>query len=386
MKDISIYFQPVSVDFDTRMESSLGNSIQIHSKEGFPTLNKGGIALLYCPEFRRGEKKLHGKKDDRFRAELYQLFPTIHWKKEIYDLGDLLPGERIEDTYFALQQVIAELVKKQIIPVIIGGSQDLTFAQYQAYQQLEQTVNLTTIDYRFDLGSPEEEISMNGYLSQILMHRPCYLFNQSTIGLQMPFIQHQELDLVEKLYFDACRLGEYNADFKVAEPYLRNADLLSLDLLSIRKSEVEGTFFVQPNGFYADQICQIAKYAGISDKLTSFGIYNLFPDELGITTHALVAQIIWYFLDGVSQRKGDFPIGSKKDYLKFRVHLEEQNEELVFYKSNKSERWWMEVPYPPKEGVRFERHHMVPCNWEDYQRAMQNEMPDLWWKTYQKLC
>ncbi len=386
MKDISIYFQPVSVDFDACMESSLGNSIQIHSKEGFPTLNKGGIALLYCPEFRRGEKKLHGKKDDRFRAELYQLFPTIHWKKEIYDLGDLLPGERIEDTYFALQQVIAELVKKQIIPVIIGGSQDLTFAQYQAYQQLEQTVNLTTIDYRFDLGSPEEEISMNGYLSQILMHRPCYLFNQSTIGLQMPFIQHQELDLVEKLYFDACRLGEYNADFKVAEPYLRNADLLSLDLLSIRKSEVEGTFFVQPNGFYADQICQIAKYAGISDKLTSFGIYNLFPDELGITTHALVAQIIWYFLDGVSQRKGDFPIGSKKEYTKFRVHLEEQNEELVFYKSNKSERWWMEVPYPPKEGVRFERHHMVPCNWEDYQRAMQNEMPDLWWKTYQKLC
>lgn len=386
MKDISIYFQPVSVDFDARMESSLGNSIQIHSEAGFPTLNKGGIALLYCPEFRRGEKKLHGKKDDRFRAELYQLFPTIHWKKEIYDLGDLLPGERIEDTYFALQQVIAELVKKQIIPVIIGGSQDLTFAQYQAYQQLEQTVNLTTIDNRFDLGSPEEEISMNGYLSQILMHRPCYLFNQSTIGLQMPFIQHQELDLVEKLYFDACRLGEYNADFKVAEPYLRNADLLSLDLLSIRKSEVEGTFFVQPNGFYADQICQIAKYAGISDKLTSFGIYNLFPDALGITTHALVAQIIWYFLDGVSQRKGDFPIGSKKEYTKFRVHLEEQNEELVFYKSNKSERWWMEVPYPPKEGVRFERHHMVPCNWEDYQRAMQNEMPDLWWKTYQKLC
>lgn len=385
MKDISIYFQPVQYEMEIFPENTLGSSMQIHRDGNFPELKKGGIALLYCPEFRRGKADFHGRRDDRFRSELYPLFPTIQWKKTLYDLGDLLPGERIEDTYFALQQVIAELVKYDIIPVVVGGSQDLTFAQYQAYQQLEQTVNLTTIDYRFDLGAPEEDVSMDGYLSQILMHRPCYLFNQSTIGLQMPFIQHSELDLFEKLYFDACRLGEFNSDFKIAEPLLRNADLLSLDLLSLRKSEVEGASFVQPNGFYADQICQISKYAGISDKLTSFGIYNLFPDQLGQVTHALVAQIIWYFIDGVSQRCGDFPLGSKKDYLKFRVHLEDRQDELVFYKSNKSERWWMEVPYPPKEGVRFERHHMVPCNFEDYQRAMQNELPDLWWKTYQKL-
>jgi hypothetical protein len=28
---------------------------------------------------------------------------------------------------------------------------------------------------------------------------------------------------------------------------------------------------------------------------------------------------------------------------------------------------------------------MVPCNKSDYDDAMKNEMPDLWWKTYQKL-
>ncbi len=383
MKDISIYFQPVEA-LEAKSES-LGSVIQIHTEGNFPDLKKNGIAIFYCPEFRNGEEQLHLKRDDRFRNELWNLFPGLSWAFEIYDLGTILPGENINDTYFAISAVVAELVKAQIIPLMIGGTQDLTFPLYQAYQKLEQTVNLVAVDSKFDLGSPEEQISKDGYLSQILMHRPCFLFNHSSIGIQLPFVRQTEVDLFEKLYFDACRLGEYNANYKVAEPLIRNADIMSLDLQSIRSSDFKGDFYNSPNGFYADQICQIVRYAGISDKLTSFGIFNLLPGNITESSNQLVAQIIWYFLDGISQRKGDFPIGSKKDYLKFIVHMESYENDLVFYKSNKSDRWWMEVPYPLKSGVRFERHHMVPCNHEDYQLAMQNEMPDLWWKTFQKL-
>lgn len=383
MKDISIYFQPVNLaEFP---EESLGHTIQFHTDSGFPTLDKNGIALIYCPEFRNGNSELHQQQDDRFRTALCNLYPGFTWNFSIYDLGTILPGEDIQDTYFALTQVIAELVKKNILPIVVGGTQDLTFPVYQAYQQLEQTVNLVAVDSKFDLGSPDAPISKDGYLSQILMHRPCFLFNHSTIGLQAPYLRKEELDLFEKLYFDICRLGEFNADFKIAEPLLRNADIMSLDLQSIRASDFVGTHYTSPNGFYADQICQVVKYAGISDKLTSFGIFNLLPGKISEASHELVAQLIWYFMDGVSQRKGDFPIGSKKEYLKFIVHMESYHNDLIFYKSNKSERWWMEVPYPSQEGSRFERHHLVPCNYDDYQLAMRNEMPDLWWKTYQKL-
>jgi hypothetical protein len=67
------------------------------------------------------------------------------------------------------------------------------------------------------------------------------------------------------------------------------------------------------------------------------------------------------------------------------VFLEDAGREIIFFKSNKSARWWMEVPYPPQSGTKYDRHHMVPCNKSDYDNAMKNEMPDLWWKTYQKL-
>jgi hypothetical protein len=186
------------------------------------------------------------------------------------------------------------------------------------------------------------------------------------------------------LYFDACRLGEFNADFRRAEPHLRNSDLLTIDFNSIKASETL-TKEAQPNGFYAEQICQIAKYAGISDKLSSIGIFNHIGTNTSETADHLLAEIIWYFIDGFAQRKADFPIGSKVHYTRHIVAMDDFEEEIVFYKSNKSDRWWLEVPYPPQEGMKYERHHLIPCDYEDYEKAMNNELPDLWWKTYQKL-
>jgi formiminoglutamase len=385
MKDISIYFSPLA-HCEEQNNLKIGGYIQRHTELGFPEIDDKGVALIYVPEF-RGDHDVKGLeiRPESFRSFLYDLFIGLDWKMPIYDLGDILPGSDLNDTYFAVAQVVAELVKISVVPLVVGGSQDLTVALYKGYEKLEQTINLCCVDHKLDLGDPESEPHSDGFISQLLLHRPCYLFNHANIGLQAPFASKAEFDLFDRLYFDICRLGEFNADFKKAEPHLRNSDILSVDFKSIRASELLNLNYHSPNGFYADQMCQITRYAGISDKLTSFGIFNYVPENNPGTTSSMIAQMIWYFLDGFSQRKGDFPIGSKKDYLKFTVHLEEIKEDLIFYKSNRSDRWWMEVPYPPKEGLKFERHHLVPCDREDYELAMKSEIPNLWWKTYQKL-
>ncbi|MFT5582411.1 MAG: formiminoglutamase [Psychromonas sp.] len=384
MKDLDIYFQPCGRETGGA-SNSLNSSIIRHEEGDFPDL-KPGIAIFYTPEFRRGDEALQGTSNDSFRDHLYDLFPTYTWKMPIFDLGTIVPGEKVEDTYFAVSTVCAELVKNDIIPIVIGGSQDLTFAMYKGYEQLEQLINICSIDSRLDIGKPDEAFSSSNYVSQMLLQRPCYLFNFANVGCQAPFADKDEFELFEKLYFDVCRLGEFNMDFKKAEPHIRNTDILSIDLNSIRSSDFPSGNNKNPNGFYADQVCQIAKYSGLSDKLTSFGLFNTNPNQDSSTANQLLAQIVWYFIDGVSQRKGDFPIGTKKDYMRFSVHLDDfSEEELVFLKSHKTERWWMEVPYPPQNGQKYLRHHMVPCDKDDYERAMKNEIPDLWWKTYQKL-
>jgi len=211
-KDISIYFQPVEIEGNWNDEQ-IGSKIQVN-KSSFPEIQSKSYALIYVPEF-RGDRGLEMDKIllDDFRRELYELNFANNWTQNFYDLGTILPGNDLKDTHHAIKTVVYELIKNQVIPIIIGGSQDLTLSMYEAYGQLEQLVNICTIDSALDLGTPDDEISAAAYLSKILIKRPCHLFNLANIGLQIPYAGSKEFELFEKLYFDICRLGEFNADF-----------------------------------------------------------------------------------------------------------------------------------------------------------------------------
>jgi formiminoglutamase len=379
MKDLSIYFQPIATQTAYK-PSQIGSIIDAYIHQ-FPDLDQPGCAVFEVPEY-RASKQPNLVQDVDFRSHFYTLHPEVNWNKKIYDLGTILPGATIDDTHFAVASVVAELVKNNIVPIVVGGSQDLTMALYLGYEQLEQLVNTCSIDRGLDIGEPDTVLDSENFLSHIITRRPCYLFNHAAVGFQQPFADTAAHELFEKLFFDICRLGEFNQDFRKAEPHLRNADIISVDLQSIKASDL-GAINGSPNGFTAAQFCQISKYAGIADKVSCIGFFN--EQKLTLIGTSLLAEGMWYFLQGYFARVADFPFGSKADYTKFSVFMDEVNRTLVFYKSNKSARWWMEVPYPPQSGSKFERHHMVPCDKEDYDAAMKNELPDLWWKTYQKL-
>jgi len=295
----------------------------------------------------------------------------------------------VSDTYFALKTAIEELIKKDIIPVIIGGGQDLTYAQYMGYENLEQRVDLVVIDSHFDLdedSTPDKiETTSTSYLNKIFLHDPNYLFNFSNLGYQTYFTSQDGLGVMEKLFFDAHRLGEISGQVAIAEPAIRNATMISFDISAIRSSDAAGNANATPNGFYAEEACQICRYAGISDKLTSIGFYEFNPayDNNGQTAMQL-AQMVWYFIDGFYNRKKDFPLNPKSQYIVYKTALEHEGHEVIFVKSKKTDRWWMQVPYPTG-GSRNERSHLVPCSYEDYKIAVSGEMPDLWWRTFQKL-
>ncbi len=384
--DISIYFEGV-IPPDDFKRGTIGSYTDFNTESNFPNIEDAKVAIVGVQEDRGGVlNKGCAKSPDEVRRELYQLY--IQGENfPIVDLGNIKAGASKEDTYFALTEVVEQLIKKDIFVIIIGGSQDLTYANYKAYEKLEQTVNLAVIDNQFDIGEANEEISTKAFLNKIILHQPNYLFNASILGYQTYFVSPIDKKLMEDLYFDIYRLGELQSDISKTEPIVRNADMISVDVSAIRSSDFRANKAATPNGFYAEQICQILRYAGMSDKLTSIGLYeyNSTLDVENAMSSQLMGQMIWCILDGFINRKKDFPVGSKKSYTKYRIHVENTEHELVFYKSDLSDRWWMEIPYPPHERVRFERHHLVPCNYQDYIDASQQQIPDLWWKTYQKL-
>lgn len=392
---LSDFFSPIadslSLGKDNFYNSQIGYCIEKYM-DVFPDLfeeeNKPDLAFFGVEEDRAAignEGCAEGP--DHIRRHLYDLYVGDYTVK-IVDLGNIKAGNKLSDTYFAVKSVVEELVKNNIIPILLGGGQDLTYAQYSAYEGLEQKVEVAIIDPKFDLDQENVEktpLNSQTYLNHIILHQPDFLFNLSNIAYQTYFVSKESINMYDKLFFTTQRLGSLVGKLDQAEPTIRSADMVSLDIGAIRLSEAPGNMNAGPNGLYGDDACQLARYAGMSDKCSSFGIYEYNPkvDRQGHTA-MLVAQIIWCFIDGFYQRKNDAPLIPKSAYIIYKTPLEAEDHELVFVKSKKSDRWWMQVPYQGNKSVN-ERYYLVPCRYEDYQTAVAGEMPDLWWRTHQKL-
>lgn len=383
MKDLNIYFNQYGdqISFE---KGTLGEAITVNSSSNFQHPSKGDVALIFVPEYVNSDIVSSSEIIDLTREAIYSLY-SGDWKSGLIDMGTISPGNTFEDTKRAVSDVCAELIKNEVIPIIIGGSQDLTLAVYQAYQSLEQTVNLLDVDCALDMGDPDLAISDKAWINKILLEKPNYLFNYTLFAYQSYLTKPEEIQLLEKLFFDHVRLGEFVSDNSIIEPLLRNTDVLSFDLDAIRGSDYSANSRSLPHGLYGENACSIMRYAGLSDKLTSLGLFNLNKGGRPEFDSNLVAQMLWYFIEGYNNRKGDYPIGTKKNYTKYLVSIDDFKDQIVFYKSDKSSRWWMEVPYPKVQGAKFHRHLLIPCNYQDYQNALSNEMPNLWWKTFEKL-
>jgi len=390
--ELSVYFDQIILA-DLNVPDSKRPRILEHCaintpETGFPDLEKVKLAFIGVPE-QRGNVNNDGCSlgPDKIRTQLYQLFPG-KWNMKFADLGNIKKGHSLNDTYFAVSAVCSGLMKEGILPIIIGGSQDITYAAYKAYESIGQIINIVSVDSRFDLGEDESEISSRSYLSKILLHQPNYLFNYTNIGYQSYYVDNEAVNLMDKLFFDTYRLGRVRADMEEAEPIVRNADLLTVDISAVRRSDAPGNNNAGPNGFYGEEICQILRYAGLSDKLSSIGIYEYNPQhDQNNQTAILIAQMIWYFMEGVEQRKNDFPYREKEksEYIKYLVPIPNHSDEMIFYKSKKSDRWWMEVQCAANVKARYERHYMVPCSYKDYQDAIASDIPERWWMVYKKL-
>ncbi|WP_299364017.1 formimidoylglutamase [Winogradskyella sp.] len=364
-------------------QQALGKKIKVHSRQnGIPDLDNVQLAIIGVQENRNDVNYMGADINfDSVRKALYTLFPG-NWNTTIADLGDIEPGESVEDTYFAIKTAITVLIERNIIPIILGGSQDLTYANYRAYDTVMPMVNIVNVDTNFDLGDANLPIRNNSYVGKIIVEEPYNLFNYSTIGYQTYFNSQEEIDLMEKLYFEAYRLGEISNEIIRVEPLLRDAHIVSVDLRSVRAAEVSDNQKYSPNGFSGKEICAISRYAGISNKVSSFGVYEYKHSKNDNATSMLLAQIIWYFIEGVNCRVKDDDFTNDNHFQKFNVLVD--SDELIFYKSLKTGRWWIEIPFLPDVNNKLKKHTLLPCMHSDYVSATQGEIPERWYKAYRK--
>lgn len=243
--EISMFLEPVSEKCFTETtrpgKNTLGQTINIYrTEDNFPDLENVQLALLGIKE-ERGAVDNRGCADgiDYIRKALYQLFN--HWEDlKIVDLGDIRTGNEISDTYYAVNQVLTELMKHHIVPIVIGASQDMTYPMYQVYEPTGRLVNIAAIDPLFDIGNDNEQLNSHSYLSHIILHQPNFLFNFTNIGYQSYYVDNESIELMKQLLFDTYRLGNLKQNIELTEPLIRNANILSIDMGAIRAADAPG--------------------------------------------------------------------------------------------------------------------------------------------------
>ena len=357
----------------------IGKNIDIHSEtSGLPELKGLQIALIGLNEYRNSFFANSTYNVNQFRKVFYELFPG-NWNIKIADLGDLPNGEKVEDTYFAVKEIGIHLKQMNIIPIFIGGSHDLLFPLYQVFQKFNQLVNIASVDRSYDFSQEDELISGRSYMSRIIMDKPNVLNNYTNIGFQTYYCALEEKDLMDKLYFDGIRLGQVLDDPSITEPVFRDSDIVGFDMKCLSWQAIADPLKGQPNGLDSRTICGLTRYAGISDRINFMGIYEIPSTPM---THQLLAQMIWYFIEGVNFRVKDYPFSGKVNYQKFTV-LMEDDDPLVFYKSNKTGRWWIEINILSDN--KYKRHALIPCTYEDYLETTKQLIPNRWFKAQRKM-
>ena len=379
--NLSPYFD--AVDFELLQsqkkftKNMLGYYIEkdtIKSSEKGPA--KYTIALIGVPNNRKTPNKGTAHAPDEIRKNLYQLsyFDTA---VKIIDLGNLRSVRSDNDVYFALRDVIDYLNEEEIITVIMGGGQDLSIGIARAFQNNPE-FTMAIADARVDVKTTRETTDSTNFLTKILKENPG-LFHLEMLGIQGHYASPDILDYLKENTFDYHQLGRIRDDFPLTEPILRNSHFLSFDIACVRQSDAAGQILPSPNGFYSEEACQIARYAGLSNRLTVFGLFEVNPafDKSGCTT-ALAAQIVWYFLEGTLHRRKEDPAINKEAFTRYYVEMETHGETLVFFHQPVTNRWWIEISYG--EGDSW----IVACNESDYRRAITREVPEVCLKYLRK--
>ncbi len=387
MIDLNDYFNPVSIEEPAyehlTRQAGFSHNITIHTENSsVKDPGKFRIALLGVPDGRNSPDQGSLKAPDMVRSQLYSL-SKIPGRSKIIDLGNMKQGATFNDTIAGLRDVLVQMLGEEIFPVIIGGSSALIIAIDQALSQMKTSYTLTAVDSRIDFTNEKKESDSFNYLNSIVNNHKSTFGHYINIGYQTYLNDQQVINRFLKRRSDLVRIGDVRQAIHLTEPLLRDSEVAVFDISAVRQSESPGTFSPSPNGFYGEEICLLARYAGISDKLKIFGLFDVNPEfDVRSQTTSLAAQILWFFLEGFSQKQYETPVlgaGNSGRFIKYHVRVTDLEEDMIFVKSNLTDRWWIELASGNDQNL------YIACSHEDYLRANHNEVPDRWMKAMERI-
>lgn len=352
-------------------DGQVGNLISLY-EEDLPDLSAADLILVGCREergARRSKNIISGP--DCIRRQFYRLF---HWHSDlrIVDVGNIRSGASLNDSYAALRTVVSELTALGKTVIILGGSHDLSLAQYQGYVNRKKLIEVTCVDALVDINI-DSPLKSENFLMEMLTDEPNYIHHYNHIAFQSYYVHPNMLETMDKLRFDCFRVGKVKEHIDEMEPVLRNSNMLSFDISAIAHHYAPSNH-VSPNGLSGEEACALMRFAGLSPNINSVGIYGYIPEK---DEHDLAAkqisQMLWYLIDGRSKGRREATLSDKEYFNEYHTAFAEV--QTTFLQSKKTNRWWMQLP----------DQKYIACSYNDYLLASSNEVPERWLRAQERM-
>ena len=362
----SEYFSPVKfeiIDYVNKLDNNqLGSKLKINGRDNLNSFESLDIVIFSVNEYRFNSgirKSFNANKD--FRKKLYSLYYG-NWNLNIYDLGDLENGNLVSDTQFALSKILEFFSKNKILVITIGGSQNLLFDIYSSLKETLQKINLVSVDNKIDFSNNNES-----FLHKIIMDENNKLANFSNIGYQKHLTSVPENKLLDKMYFESINLGKIKSNVAEAEPVLRDSDIVSFNINSVKAGELNNAH-QYPNGLSSYELCSLSRFSGLSSRVNIVSYFENW--DLSIM-NSLLAESTWYVIDGYATRINENPLNDSNDFIYY--HIELDNYKFKFYRSKLSDRWWVE--FLNDEIISIEKD-IISCTFDDYNNCKNSVIPE----------
>lgn len=317
-------------------------------------IKEGSVVLIFCSDFRGGNGAAELPEYSNVRKILYNL-SRQDWDLYIYDAGDLISGKTAADTHYILQETVSFCLKKKALPVIIGGSNDLAYSLFSAVNNFHPNLIYTQINNTVALEN-EGELSERNFLARILSSKEFTLKNYHHLGYQKHLNELESAEMLQNVEFDIIRLAEMMNTTAKTEPFFRRADVVTVNCDAVESFGEAFSQHPQVNGLNRREICAYMHEAGLSENLKAAGIFNFNQKAESELNHQLLAQMIWYLLEGIQTQKSH---PGERSYETFYVLVDDN--QYAFRRDTFSNLWYF--------GEYEDIKNCIPCSHEDFEKA-----------------
>ncbi len=357
---------PVSVKKEFH-HKSIGSLIKKNNGDGIE-LDNVSVAFIAIEQ---GGNKL----SNTLRRHLYH-YRNTHTFESFADLGDYTLPKKIEQSHVdEIGFILSELIEKGIAVItycnvtdFVPKAIDKAFEYLKmSYSAIECNINIAS---SIDFG----DLEAKNWLSHLLKNDKSYLHHYALLGYQSNHVANDQVDFLQKMGFEYERLGVLKSGIRYAEPYLRMGNFLQFDLNAL-KTSYTGMAHNYPNGLNGEEACAVLKYAGANNEMRAV---NLVSTDWGINEIGAeqFAQMIWYFMEGAQIGFEENPLSDESNYTKYLTHFEKPQENIIFYKSKRSNKWWIYLPVNHEKYPKYK--YLIPCDYSDYEMATNGEIPYRW--------